>query len=129
MMGNILIIEPDRLLGRNYLQALEQAGHTALWERTGQGAIHSLDEALPDVIVLELQLPSHSGIEFLYELRSYVEWQNIPIIIQSSVSAAAFTSDETILAQLGIAAYLYKPQAKLHHLIRTIEHVLQPVIA
>jgi hypothetical protein len=44
------------------------------------------------------------------------------------VSVDKFTSDETLLFQLGIAAYLYKPQTKLSHIIRNIEHILQPAL-
>lgn len=125
----ILLIEPDRLLAGNYRESLELAGHEARVEQGGQSAVHALEEFTPDIIVLELQMPTHNGVEFLYELRSYTEWQDIPVIILSLVPEEAAIGDAQYLRQLGVKAYLYKPQAKLRHLIRAVERIPQPVSA
>lgn len=117
----ILLIEPDHVLARTYGQALQDAGHEVVIEPTAQAAISAADADQPDLIILELQLVEHSGIEFLYELRSYSDWQAIPVIIQSQVPPAEFTDNWQLLQdELGIQAYLYKPRASLRDLLQAI---------
>jgi DNA-binding response OmpR family regulator len=119
---NILLIEPDRLLAQNYYQFLTQAGHDVMVCATAQAAVLAADETRPDVIVLELQLVEHSGVEFLYEFRSYADWQSIPVIVQTHVPPGEFSLSWTILReQLGVVRYLYKPQTSLQALTDAVQ--------
>jgi DNA-binding response OmpR family regulator len=120
-MADILVIEPDRVLAETYYEALTSAGHSVVVTPSAQTAIMVADETNPDIIVLEIQLIEHSGIEFLYELRSYVDWQNIPVIIQTQVPPGEFAGNQRLLKkQLGIAVYLYKPQTSLRQLVDAV---------
>lgn len=117
----ILLIEPDAVLAQAYIQAFANAGHQTRLTVSAQDAVFKVDELLPDVVIVELQLVAHSGIEFLYELRSYAEWQTVPVIIHSCVPPAEFADSFIILRErLGVAKYLYKPQTSLRMLLRTI---------
>lgn len=108
-MAKILLIEPDQNMSQVYTSALKRAGHVITTAKSAQAAIRALDEAgMVDAIILEPQLVGHNGIEFLYELRSYVEWQGIPVILLTNLNALIMQN--TILTEkIGIAAYLYKP--------------------
>lgn len=124
-MANILLIEPDRLLAKTYRQALSAAGHKVSVSATAQSAITAADDCQPDLVVLELQLIEHSGIEFLYEFRSYQDWQNIPVIIQSQVPAGEFNASRNLLKeQFGAVAYLYKPHSSLNDLLVQVNELL-----
>ncbi len=128
-MANILFIEPDRILAETYYQALTSAGHNVIVTPSAQTAIMVADQFKPDLIVLELQLIEHSGIEFLYELRSYLDWQKLPVIVQSQVPPGEFANNWRLLKQeLGIAAYLYKPNTSLQQLINAVQDYI-PVTA
>jgi DNA-binding response OmpR family regulator len=119
---NVMLLEPDRLLAGTYRQALESAGHTVRICASAQAAIFCADEVMPDVVVLELQLIGHSGFEFLYEFRSYNEWQHIPVVVVSNVPAGEFSSSWKLMKeQLGVHAYHYKPLTSLAKLIRTVD--------
>jgi DNA-binding response OmpR family regulator len=72
----LLLVEPDRLLAGIYLEALSEADYEVIYAPNAQLAILVADQIRPDFIILELQLIEHSGIEFLYELRSYADWQS-----------------------------------------------------
>jgi DNA-binding response OmpR family regulator len=116
-MSNILLIEPDHILADTYRQALANDGHQITAVPTAQAAISAADDAKPDLVVLELQLVEHSGIEFLYEFRSYTDWQAIPVIVQTQVPPGEFQGSWPLLRQeLGVQAYLYKPQTSLKQL-------------
>lgn len=126
---NILIIEPDKVLAQTYAIALHAAGHRPICCTTAQTAIFAADAHTPDLILLELQLVSHSGIEFLYEFRSYPEWQAVPVIIHSQVPPAEFTDSQNVLeGELGVTEYLYKPHTTLAKLLHSIDRV-QPSLA
>lgn len=120
-MASILCIEPDRVLAETYYEALTTAGHEVVVTPSAQTALMVTDEFKPDGIILELQLIEHSGVEFLYELRSYTDWQHIPVIIQTQVSPGEFAGNRQILKQqLNVAAYLYKPQTTLQQLVKVV---------
>ena len=124
-MATILVIEPDGMLGRTYCGALESQAHKVSLARTAQLAIECVDSQPPDVIVLELQLPAHNGLEFLYELRSYPEWARIPVIINSFLvprSLALIGPEQR--AEIGIVAAFYKPVLSLPDLQRAVRAAL-----
>ena len=124
-MSNILIIEPDRLLAETYALAVLDSGHQAFVAPGAQSGIMVADRIQPDLVILELQLVEHSGIEFLYEFRSYPDWQNIPVIIHSQVPPHEFNASIDLLKnELGVTVYLYKVQTKLSQLLQIInEHL------
>lgn len=124
-MSKILLIEPDRVLAASYFGALKSAGHDVNVAPGAQSAIMAADRSMPDLVILELQLIGHSGIEFLYELKSYSEWQNIKVIILSQVKPAEFRDSMGILKnQLGVVDFLYKPGTTLKDLVSSVNHSL-----
>ena len=128
-MAQILLVEPDRLLARIYFDALTHAGHKVQICATAQAGIFCADDIKPDVVLLELQLVAHSGIEFLYEFRSYPDWQDIPVIITTNVPAEEFSGSWKLLRdQLKVSQYLYKPLTSLQRLLTTVtEYTTVPV--
>lgn len=120
-MAQILLIEPDRMLARTYFDALTHAGHEVQTRATAQAGIHCADNIRPDVVILELQLVAHSGIEFLYEFRSYPDWQAIPVVVITNVPAREFAGSWKLMHdQLTVSQYLYKPLTSLQNLLRTV---------
>lgn len=124
-MAHILILEPDRLLAETYRRALEHDGYEAEYVTSGQAAVDSADQQLPDLIILELQLPAHNGLEFLYEFRSYTDWQQIPVIVNTSISPSSIDLvEENLYGDLGIKAWHYKPETSLQLLLRSVNDEL-----
>lgn len=120
-MSNILLIEPDHALARTYVQALQHAGHQVVHATGAQEAIQAADETGPDVVVLELRLAVHDGIEFLHEFRSYQEWRKIPVVINTYLEPTALEPVMPGLEQdFGVRACLYKPHSSLQQLISAV---------
>lgn len=123
-MANILYIEPDNRLAKMYAEALQAAGHKVQLAATAQAAIFAADAIRPDVVFLELQLTEHSGVEFLYEFRSYPDWQTIPVVVVSTVPPQEFAASQALLQQeLGVIHYHYKPQLSLRQLKQLAEEL------
>jgi DNA-binding response OmpR family regulator len=122
---NILIIEPDAILASNCARFLSLANHSVQCLSDAQSAIYAIDNQKPELIILELQLPIHNGIEFLYELRTYPEWQNIPVIVLTQISLDRIAQVQPALNQLRVGDILYKPKTKLADLLSVVSHNLQ----
>lgn len=114
---HILLVEPDYVLGAIYKEHLERASYGVKLVSDVQKAIDEIDKRKPDAIILEIQLSSHNGYEFLYELRSYGEWQDIPVMIHSMVPENVTNTSVKINTELGVVGYLYKPNTSLAKLI------------
>ena len=124
-MSNILLIEPNTLLAKTYAQALRQAGHQVAHSTGAQAAIVAADKQTPDVVILELQLPVHNGIEFLQEFRSYSEWQGIPVIVNTVIPPTRLDSGRTALRQdLGVDTVVYKPRTSLSDLLGLVRQYI-----
>jgi two-component system response regulator RegA len=120
---HILLIEPDSLQARTYAAAFKRKGHTIAHASGAQSAVSLADEHMPDVVVLELQLPGHNGIEFLYEFRSYPEWLSIPTVIHTFAPVGELQESATLRSQLGVHRILYKPTTTLTALCSAVSAV------
>lgn len=122
---HILLIEPDKILAETYCQALQANQRTVALAHSAQTGITAADRRQPDLVILELQLVEHSGIEFLYEFRSYTDWQTVPALILSQVPPTEFTASWRLLRdELGVSRYLYKPQTTLRRLLDAVSDFL-----
>jgi CheY-like chemotaxis protein len=121
-MTHILLIEPDTVLARTYMQALQHVGYTVARAAGAQEAINEADGKVPDIVILELQMAVHDGVEFLQEFRSYPEWQRIPIVVNTSIAPVALAPVRYALEHdLGVKACLYKPRTTLQQLISAVK--------
>ncbi|MGH7156647.1 MAG: response regulator transcription factor [Candidatus Saccharimonadales bacterium] len=127
-MAKVLLIETDRQLAKNIQGYLKLAGHSIQIHSDLQTAITSADTQSPDIIVLDLWLAGRSGIEFLYELRSYPDWQNVPVIVTGKLSQDELALYDLAFQQLNVASYLPK-HATISELASQIGQLLQPANA
>ena len=128
-MAQVLLIESDHLLAKNLSRYLRKAGHNISWHVDPQGAIDRADLECPDVIILDLILASRGGVEFLYEFRSYPDWQNLPVIFYSNISADEVQDCLNAFEQLNVTAYHYKPTTSMARLAKSLEEAIKLVPA
>ena len=110
---HILLIEPDAVLAASYVTALEAAGYTVAHAHTAQQAVMLADERKPSLVILEPQMARHNGVEFLYEFKSYPEWQRIPVIILTSLPPKELEKLSVLRTQLSVVAVLGKSKTSL----------------
>ena len=80
----ILIIEPNRSLRNGIGRQLVERNFEVSYARDGKTALEALmGEVLPDVILLELDLPESSGWKFLALQKSIRRISNIPTLVFS----------------------------------------------
>lgn len=126
-MARILLLESDKLLTKVYAQSLVAGGHEVMTHHDAQAAVTILDEQSIDLVVLELALAGHNGVELLYEMRSYPDWDHIPVVLHTMVPPSHPGLGRTLWKELGIAAYLYKPQTSLAQLVQKVNRTVPAV--
>jgi two-component system, chemotaxis family, response regulator Rcp1 len=67
----------------------------------------------PDLIILDLNLPRHDGIELLQKLRSTVGLNGVPVVVLTSSDSP---KDRATATELGATRYLSKPSNLEHFL-------------
>lgn len=107
---NILLIEDDEIEVMKFNRVLSKLkiAHKIVEANNGEEAITILKEKeiVPDIIVLDLNMPKINGIEFLGILKSDDYLKYIPAII---LTTSSNRSDLLECYRIGIAGYLLKP--------------------
>jgi CheY-like chemotaxis protein len=123
---HVLLVEPDKVQARTYVAALERVGHSIAHATGAQSAVQAADAQTPDIVVLELQLPGHNGVEFLYEFRSYPEWLRVPVLLHTFTPPHELSFAATLQKELGVRRILYKPTTTLADLCAAVYETAQP---
>ena len=124
-MTQVLLLEPNRILLRNYADFIRAKGFEVAECEDAQHGINDADKKRPDIVVVELMLAGHSGIEFLYEFRSYEEWLKVPVIIFTSLHKGEIGINDARLEELGVVAVLDKSKTSLDKLVTQINRALK----
>ena len=82
----ILIIEDEREISLILRRRLESFGYEGIEAYDGQEGLKQAKSCSPDLIVLDLVLPSMSGIQILKELKKTPAYQHIPIVIVTGLA-------------------------------------------
>ena len=106
----VLIIdddEDDRFFMEQAFKA-DSAATQVYLAPDGQQALERLGsvQPLPDVILLDLNMPGMTGFEVLQQLKQAVEYQSIPVIILTTSENA---TDQALARHLGAAEFITKP--------------------
>ena len=105
-MKTILVAE-DREVSRELARTLlEHSGYAVLEARNGAEAVAMAQANLPDLVLLDLQMPIKNGFEVLHELRSDKRFNATPIV---ALTASAMMGDKDKALMAGFTAYLIKP--------------------
>uniref|UniRef100_A0A832H1B2 histidine kinase n=1 Tax=Oscillatoriales cyanobacterium SpSt-402 TaxID=2282168 RepID=A0A832H1B2_9CYAN len=117
----ILIIDdtPDNL--RLLAFALTQKGYHVSIATSGAMALARIEDIMPDLILLDIRMPSMDGYEVCHELKNNPLTRTIPVLF---ISAIHETTDKVRAFGLGGADFITKP-IQLEETLARIEHQLQ----
>jgi CheY-like chemotaxis protein len=122
MKSKILLIE-DNAQNR-YLATflLEQGGHEVLQAETGPRGLEIAAEVLPDLILLDIQLPRMDGHAVARTLKSDERLKSIPIV---AVTSYAMAGDREKCFAAGAEGYIEKP-IDPESFVAEVEQFLRP---
>jgi DNA-binding response OmpR family regulator len=121
-MANIFLLETDRQLGKAAKEYFSQ--HDLYYFADPQVAVTAADINRPDVVVIDLFLAGRSGIEFLYELRSYPDWQYLPVLVTGHLPVEEIVHYLDAFTELRVHKYLPKQSTTLEDLLGEVELAL-----
>ncbi len=102
----ILLVEDEDTLRRVVRDLLEQEGYAVCEARDGSEALEQVDQHAPDLVLLDLNLPTVDGYTVLAQLRSRPATRDLPIIV---LSARGDEENEVRVLRLGATDFLTKP--------------------
>ena len=100
----VLVVEDEGPLGEVFRDFLAEMGHDAIVVRSAEAALGSLERQRPDAIILDINLPGMSGLDFL-QLRPVRE-AALPIV---AISGVATESQARECLRLGALDFVGKP--------------------
>lgn len=122
---NILLIEDDAIEIMKFNRVLSTLGwnHKIIEANNGEEALEILKvkETIPDIIILDLNMPKINGIEFLQILKNDSLLKYIPAII---LTTSNNHKDVLECYKIGIAGYVLKP-LKYEDYVERIRKILE----
>jgi len=125
----VLVVEDEDSLGEVFRDFLAEIGHDAVVVRSAEAALGALQRQPPDAILLDINLPGMSGLDFL-QLRPVRE-AGLPIV---AISGVATETQARECLRLGALDFVGKPVPleRLNELLTVMEpHALsrrQPAV-
>lgn len=83
-MKKILIIEDDLIVRTIYRRKFEMAGYKVETAEEGAAGLRMIPVFQPDIIQVDIMLPGIDGVEVIRQIRSWPEYQTVPILVLSS---------------------------------------------
>ncbi len=106
MTKKVLIVEDNELNMKLFHDLLEAHGIETVQVRDGKLAYDTALEHMPDLIIMDIQLPEISGLDVTRQLKENPELKPIPVI---AVTAFAMKGDEQKIREGGCEDYISKP--------------------
>ncbi|WP_170323874.1 response regulator transcription factor [Cryptosporangium phraense] len=121
-MGAIVIAEDDPDIRAMITEKLSRAGHQVTATEDGAAALVEVRRKVPDVVVLDMQMPGLSGLDVVRLLRADRSTAEVPVIMVTSHSQPQYIGESF---NSGVNDFLAKPfspkelAARIEHLMHT----------
>ncbi|MEK6735587.1 MAG: hybrid sensor histidine kinase/response regulator [Pseudomonadota bacterium] len=102
----VMIVDDSLTVRKVTCRLLEREGCEVVIAKNGMEAIESLRDIVPDVMLIDLEMPKMNGFELIRNIRANPDTAKIPIIIISSRTAE---KHQKIANELGVSIFLGKP--------------------
>ncbi len=106
LMRDILVVDDNAINRQLAVYLLKKGGYNVFEAESGRQAFTFLNGKIPDVILLDIQLPEMDGVEILKRIRSNVLTKDITII---ALTAYTMRGDKEKFEAAGFDGYLPKP--------------------
>lgn len=121
-MSRVLIIEDNAINMSLSTFLVESAGYAVIGAADAEAGIKMAREQLPDLILMDIQLPGMDGLEAIGVLKKDPSTRGIPII---ALTALAMKGDEARIRASGCDGYIAKPM-RYQQFLAVIASVLAP---
>ncbi len=106
-MSKVILVVDDSSTVRKFVSvSLSMQGFKVITAGDGMDALEKLPAEKPDLIITDLNMPNMDGFEFIRTLRENPDYQDIPVIILTSLSDK---TNKELGLKSGAHSYLIKP--------------------
>lgn len=105
-MKKVLLVEDNRMNARLLEHVLARDGFEVTIHYSAEDAVAAAGALVPDIILMDIQLPGMDGLEATRQLKSRPETSAIPIV---AITAHAMRGDEERILAAGCEGYISKP--------------------
>jgi chemosensory pili system protein ChpA (sensor histidine kinase/response regulator) len=116
-----LVVDDSITVRRVTQRLLERHGMRVLTAKDGVDALSILQEHVPDIILLDIEMPRMDGYEFASHVRSDSRWADIPIVM---ITSRVGEKHRARAIEIGVNDYLGKPYQE-HQLLDAIEPLVE----
>jgi len=102
----ILYIEDNEYNRKIVRQLLSRTSYRLIEAADGEDGVALAQQALPNLILMDVQLPKMSGLDATRVLKADTRTSHIPIIV---ITSFALSGDREKAAEAGASSYLAKP--------------------
>lgn len=85
-MKTALIVEDSPTQAMHLEELLAAKGMKTLWARTAEEGLHLAQLHVPNIIVLDIELPGMNGMELCKRLKQWRYTKSIPVILMTHLS-------------------------------------------
>jgi len=100
----ILVVDDDRLVVELAKHALQDKGYEVMTAQDGEEALAVLGKKIPDLIMLDVQMPKMDGYTFIMNKSKNPAIAPIPVIVLTAEGKT-----EPLFKRHGVKNYLIKP--------------------
>ncbi|CAN0496737.1 unnamed protein product [Ectocarpus sp. 12 AP-2014] len=107
--ASVLMVEDEEDIAFLIRFLLERNGYQVEHAADGKQAIERLTQSernTPNLVLLDIMLPYHDGLEVLAQLRAQPAWESVPVLM---LTAKAREADIIRALELGADDYVTKP--------------------
>ena len=105
-MSRIVLVEDNDKNMKLARDLLVYKGHTVYEAKTGEAAVETTTRELPDLVLMDIQLPGIDGIEALRQIRVDGKAARIPIV---ALTASVMANDRERFDAAGFDGFIAKP--------------------
>ncbi|MBE9174888.1 PAS domain-containing protein, partial [Synechocystis salina LEGE 06155] len=113
----ILLAEDNEANATTFMSYLQAKGYRVIHALNGEEAIALIQEAKPDLVLMDIQMPGMDGLTAINKIRTELGLKDLPII---ALTALAMEGDQEKCLAMGANDYISKP-ARLKELVALIE--------
>ena len=123
----VMVVDDSVTVRKVTQRLLVREGYQVMLAKDGIDAMRQLQDAVPDVMLLDIEMPRMDGFELTRNLRGDERWRGIPIVMITSRTADKHRNHAL---SLGVDVFLGKPfdEAELLRNVRALVARRQPAI-
>lgn len=106
MTKTVLIVEDNDMNMKLFNDLLQAHGYNTIKTNSGHEAKNLVEQHMPDLIIMDIQLPEISGLDVTKSIKEDEKLKSIPII---AVTAFAMKGDQEKIIAGGCDGYISKP--------------------